>query len=76
MSSTTRARSRLTASLLALSLTALTLVSPVAQGAPAAALVDDDDANTYWQTDSLPRSVGLDLGAPTRIDQVALSLPE
>ncbi|QFZ18139.1 discoidin domain-containing protein [Saccharothrix syringae] len=76
MSPTTRARSRLAAALLALSVTALTLVTPAAQGAPAAALVHDGDRGTYWQTDSLPRSVDLDLGAPTRIDQVRLSVPE
>ncbi|MFD1151910.1 discoidin domain-containing protein [Saccharothrix hoggarensis] len=58
MSPTTRARSRLTASLLALSLAAFTLVSPTAQGAPAAT------------TDLL------DLGRPTRIDQVRLAMPE
>ncbi|MFT7838480.1 discoidin domain-containing protein [Saccharothrix sp. BKS2] len=54
----------------------MTLVSPAAQGAPSTALVNDGDRDTYWQTDSLPRTVGLDLGAPTRIDQVRLSVPE
>lgn len=58
MSTTTRARSRLAASLLALSLTAQALVSPTAQGAPP------------------PSTAGLDLGAPTRIDQVRLSMPD
>ncbi|GAB2978798.1 galactose-binding domain-containing protein [Saccharothrix stipae] len=56
MSTTTRARSRLAASLLALSLTAFTLSPPAAQAAPSAGV--------------------LDLGTPTRIDQVRLSLPD
>ena len=56
MSTTTRARSRLAASLLALSLTAFTLSPPAAQAAPSAGV--------------------LDLGEPTRIDQVHLSLPD
>ncbi|MFI9009236.1 discoidin domain-containing protein [Actinosynnema sp. NPDC053489] len=57
MSTTTRARSRLAASLLAaLSLTAFTLSPPAAQAAPTAGV--------------------LDLGKPTRIDQVHLSLPD
>jgi hypothetical protein len=58
MSTTTRARSRIAASLLALSLIAPALVSPTAQGAPS------------------PSTAGLDLGAPTRIDQVRLSMPD
>ncbi|MFE9747759.1 discoidin domain-containing protein [Saccharothrix saharensis] len=56
MSTTTRARSRLAASLLALSLTAFALSPPAAQAAPSAGV--------------------LDLGRPTRIDQVRLSLPD
>ncbi|MCE6999186.1 discoidin domain-containing protein [Saccharothrix sp. S26] len=56
MSTTTRARSRLAASLLALSLTAFTLSPPAAQAAPTAGV--------------------LDLGKPTRIDQVRLALPD
>ncbi|MEU4449605.1 discoidin domain-containing protein [Actinosynnema sp. NPDC050801] len=56
MSTTTRAGSRLAASLLALSLTAFTLSPPAAQAAPSAGV--------------------LDLGTPTRIDQVRLSLPD
>ncbi|WP_367129608.1 discoidin domain-containing protein [Saccharothrix sp. HUAS TT1] len=56
MSTTTRARSRLAASLIALSLTAFTLSPPAAQAAPTAGV--------------------LDLGEPTRIDQVRLSLPD
>ncbi|XVS66907.1 discoidin domain-containing protein [Actinosynnema sp. CA-299493] len=56
MSTTTRARSRLLSSLVALTLTAFTLSPPAAQAAPTAGV--------------------LDLGRPTRIDQVRLSLPD
>ncbi|MEU4744808.1 discoidin domain-containing protein [Actinosynnema sp. NPDC023658] len=58
MSTTTRARSRLAASLLALSVTAFGLVPPAAQAAPP------------------PSASAIDLGKPTRIDQVRLSLPD
>ncbi|NUT52149.1 MAG: glycosyl hydrolase [Saccharothrix sp.] len=58
MSTTTRARSRLLACLLALPLTASVLVPPAAQAAP------------------IPTETALDLGKPTRIDQVRLAMPQ
>ncbi|WP_189226579.1 discoidin domain-containing protein [Saccharothrix coeruleofusca] len=41
-----------------------------------AALAADGDRNTTWEATSFPQWVQLDLGAPTRVDQVRLTTPQ